>query len=131
VSVGRYNEEHIQMTAAQAVAMVLQCEYIGGYEVIIPRKIMKDEILRVQSVSQVIGWRYYPEAHGKKQCGCPYCQRGLYGAQKLRDRFEKGFSNMKKLLSKMPLDFPRTKNCRVALLLNPPRSHSDHHQKFR
>ncbi len=39
VSVGRYNEEHLQMTAA----------------------------------------------HGKKPCGCPYCQRGNYGARKLRD----------------------------------------------
>lgn len=71
--------------------MVIQCEYIGGYEVIIPRKIKKDEILQVQSVSQVIGWVYYLEAHGKKPCGCPYCQRGLYGARKLRDRHEKEF----------------------------------------
>jgi hypothetical protein len=89
VSVGRYKDEHFQMTAAQAIAMVMQCEYIGGVEVIVPRKIGKDEVLRVQSVSQVIGWRYYPEAHGKKPCGCPYCQRGEYGARKLRERYEK------------------------------------------
>lgn len=88
VSVGRYNHEHVTMTAAQAVATVMQCDYVAGYEVIIPRKITKDEIHNVRTVSQVIGWRYFPEAHGKKPCSCPYCQRGEYGGRKLRERYE-------------------------------------------
>jgi len=84
VSVGRYNEEHLQMTAAQAIARVMQRDYIGGYEVIIPRKIVKDEILRVKSAPQVIGWRYWPESKGNE----PWCaKRGEYGARKVRAFF--------------------------------------------
>lgn len=93
VFIGRYNQEHQQMTAAQAIATMMQCEYQAGYEVIIPRKIAKGEIQRYRTVSQVIGWRYYPEAHGKKPCGCPYCQRGEYGARKLREQYEKELSS--------------------------------------
>ncbi|MFN8443115.1 MAG: hypothetical protein U0175_20240 [Caldilineaceae bacterium] len=88
VLVGRFSETHLSMTAAEAIATVMQCEYVAGFEVIIPRKIARAEIHHVRAVPQVIGWRYYPEAHGKKPCGCPYCQRGEYGGRKLRERYE-------------------------------------------
>jgi hypothetical protein len=89
VLVGRYNQDHQQMRAAQAIATMMSCENREGYEVIVQRKIAKDEIHRYRTLSQVIGWRYYPEAHGKKPCGCPYCQRGNYGARRLREEYEK------------------------------------------
>jgi hypothetical protein len=93
VFIGRYNQEHRQMTAAEAVAAMIQCENPAGFEVIIPRRIAKSEIQRHRAISQVVGWRYYPESHGKKPCGCPYCQRGEFGARKLREQYEKGFSS--------------------------------------
>jgi len=88
VLVGRYNQDHQSMNAAAAVAVMSSCENREGYEVIIPRKIAASEIHRYRTLSQVIGWRYYPEAHGRKPCGCPYCQRGEYGARKLREKYE-------------------------------------------
>lgn len=93
VSIGHYNQGHRQMTAAQAIAAMMQCDDPMGYQVIIPRKIARDEIKRYRTVPQVIGWRYYPDAHGKKPCGCPFCQRGEFGGRKLRERYEKELSN--------------------------------------
>ncbi len=76
------------MTAAQAVAMFLPDASLAGFEVIVPRKIVASEIHRIRKLPQVVGWRYYPGAHGKKPCGCPYCQRGQYGARRLRNNDE-------------------------------------------
>jgi hypothetical protein len=63
-------------------------ENLEGYEVTIPRRIERTEIHRAKVLPQVIGWRYYPGAHGKKPCGCSFCQRGNYGARRLREEFE-------------------------------------------
>jgi hypothetical protein len=92
VSLGHYNQVHQRMTAAQAIATMMQCNDPIGYEVIIPRKIARAEITRHRTVPQIIGWRYYPDAHGKKPCGCPFCQRGEVGARKLRARYEQAMS---------------------------------------
>lgn len=89
VWVGHYNQAHREMTAAEAVALLARGESREGYEIIIPRRIGKDEIHRVRMLPQVVGWRYYPAAHGNKPCGCSFCQRGNYGARRLREEFEK------------------------------------------
>jgi hypothetical protein len=87
VWVGHYNRSHRTMTAAQAVAEFLTAENAEGWEVIIPRRISAKEILRVQSLPQVVGWRYFPGANGKRPfCTCKYCTRGEYGARRLRER---------------------------------------------
>ena len=78
-----------EMTAAEAVAYVINCENRLGLEVIIPRRIEPDEIYRIRKLPQTIGWKYYPESHGRRPCGCPYCQRGEYGARKLRENYER------------------------------------------
>lgn len=88
VWVGHYNRSHQQMTAAEVAALITESENGEGYEVIIPRSIEKDEIHRVRKLPQVIGWRYYPNAHGKRPCGCPFCQRGNYGARRLREEYK-------------------------------------------
>jgi hypothetical protein len=88
VWVGRYNEPHREMTAAQAAGLVMKGAEPEGYEVIIGRAIEKSEIHRIRKLSQVLGWRYDPKAHGKPPCGCPYCQTGLYGARKIREAYE-------------------------------------------
>ncbi|HEY6250367.1 MAG TPA: hypothetical protein VI685_10425 [Candidatus Angelobacter sp.] len=89
VWVGHYNRSHQKMRAASALALIAQQSSAEGYEVIVPRKVMHSQVHRVKRLPQVIGWRYYPDSHGKRPCGCPFCQRGNYGARKLREAFEK------------------------------------------
>lgn len=89
VSVGHYNQAHQDMTAAEAVAEILASENAEGFEVFIRRKIEAHEIHRVRELPQVVGWRYAPRSHGRKPCGCRFCQRGQYGAKKLRDEYER------------------------------------------
>ena len=78
------------MPAAEAAATIMSSESPEGFEVIIPRRIEPTEIHRVRPLPQVVGWRYYPQSHGRKPCGCPFCQRGQYGGRKLREKYEKG-----------------------------------------
>lgn len=90
VSIGHYNQSHQTMTAAEAVASIMYSDSPEGFEIIIPRRIEASEIHRVRELPQVVGWRYYPQSHGRKPCGCPFCQRGQFGARKLRKQFEDG-----------------------------------------
>lgn len=84
VWVGHYHQSHRQMTAAAAVAEFMASESREGWEVIIPRRIESTEIHRLRKLPQVVGWRYYPGAHGRKPCTCSYCTRGEYGGRRLR-----------------------------------------------
>jgi hypothetical protein len=86
VWVGHYHQAHRWMTAAQAVAEFMSNDAREGWEVIVPRRIAADEIHRVRSLRQVFGWRYYPGAHGKRPCPCPYCTRGEYKGASIRRR---------------------------------------------
>ena len=89
VWVGHYNQAHQKMQATQALALLAGQANAEGFEVIVPRTIVHTQIHRVKRLPQVVGWRYYPGSHGRKPCGCPFCQRGNYGARKLRDDYEK------------------------------------------
>ena len=54
-----------------------------------PRRIEPMEITRSYVPTQIIGWRYHPDAHGKPPfCGCDYCQRGRIKNRKIRDRYK-------------------------------------------
>jgi hypothetical protein len=87
VWVGHYHHAHRCMTAAEAVAEILAGDK-EGWEVIISRRIEPQEIHRVRSLPQVLGWRYYPGAKGSPpKCTCQFCVRGDYGARRLRQRF--------------------------------------------
>lgn len=83
---GRYNQAHIQMKASQATGLMLYEPQLG-FECILPNSVPRKDIHRIRVLYQGIGWRYWPESHGAVPCGCPYCQRGQYGAQKLRRRY--------------------------------------------
>jgi hypothetical protein len=75
------------MTAAEAAAEFMSAESREGWEVLIPRRIEATEIHRVRSLPQVVGWRFYPDAKGKRPfCGCTFCTRGEYGAKKVRQK---------------------------------------------
>lgn len=85
VRVGHYSKPHAEMTAAEAAGTIMRAEDSRGYEVAIMRKILPREIKRTRRVPQVVGWRYWPEAHGHPPCLCDVCQRGVFGAARLRE----------------------------------------------
>jgi hypothetical protein len=84
VLVGKYNGEKVQMTASEAAAVFLTHTGSMGLEAIVPRKIMPREITRTYLAPRITGWRYYPDAKGKKPfCHCKFCNRGEIRAQRL------------------------------------------------
>ena len=89
VWVGHYNKNHVLTTAANAIRIIQNNESFLGYQVYIPRKVEKKEIIKIKYLPQNIGWRYYPEAHGKKPCGCPICiPNGEIKSRKIRQQWE-------------------------------------------
>ena len=84
VWVGKYNGEKLEMAASDAAGAFLAHTGPMGFEVIVPRKIMPKEITRVYLAPRITGWRYYPEAKGRKPfCRCKFCNRGEIRAQRL------------------------------------------------
>lgn len=90
VLVGRYNEAHIDATAAEAVRIFMEHTTGLGLEIILPNSISSKAVTRTYTPEQISGWRYYPESHsdGRKPCGCPYCQLGQIKNRKLREAYE-------------------------------------------
>ena len=90
VLVGRFSEEPVAVTAAQAIKVFRDHLTGMGLQVLIPRRIEAREVSRAYVPPQVVGWRHYPEAHGKPPfCGCEFCQRGLIKNRKIREKYEK------------------------------------------
>ena len=87
VWLGHYNQAHQPLAAARAAGLIAKQENHEGFQVIIPRRISKSEIHRVRVLPQIVGWRYFPGAHGKKPCPCPVCQSGNYGAGRIRQKY--------------------------------------------
>lgn len=88
VRVGRFNRDPLDTTAAGATRIFLEHDSGYGLQVMIPRKILPREIMRVYEPPQLVGWRFYPEAKGRKPCGCPACQRGEIKSRKIREAYE-------------------------------------------
>jgi hypothetical protein len=86
VWVGHYGQNHRWMSAAEAVREFHAAADPHGWEVVISRCIEPNEIRRVRHLPQVVGWRFYPGAKGRKPCPCRFCSRGDYGARKMRKR---------------------------------------------
>lgn len=84
VWVGRYNGDHIEVTAAVAASIFKEHKDGLGLDVIVPHSVLRSAITRIYAPSQVIGWRIHPEAKGKKPfCGCKYCNRGEINAYRV------------------------------------------------
>jgi len=83
VLVGKYHRKKLMMTASEAAAAFMKHTDPMGLEVIVLRKVMPTEITRTYLAPQVTGWRYFPEAKGKKPCRCKICNRGEIRAQRL------------------------------------------------
>lgn len=89
VRVGRFNEEPVPMSAAEAVKVFMEHPTGLGLQVLVLRRVEPKEIKRIYVPTQIVGWRYYPEAHGKPPfCGCAFCQRGLIKNRKIREKYE-------------------------------------------
>lgn len=87
VLLGRYNEKHLEVSASEAVGIAREHESPLGLEVVILRNIFSKELQSFYVPPKVTGWRYYPEAKGKKPCGCPYCQRGEPYSRAIKDAY--------------------------------------------
>jgi hypothetical protein len=86
---GHYSKE--QVAAARAAHAIMHAENPLGMQIIVPRGIAPKEIHAIRNVPQVVGWRYFPGAHARKPCGCPYCQSpGTIKSRKLREAFAAG-----------------------------------------
>lgn len=88
---GRYQRPHTLMTAAEALAGVMQLDNAQGYEIIIPRSIEARAIAKIRDLPHV-GWRYFPSAHQHRPCGCPVClRRGEIKSRRIREAYETQF----------------------------------------
>jgi len=86
VWVGRFNRDHINVTATEAAGIFMHHESGLGLQVVVPHRIPAVAISRIYGLRQVTGWRFYPEAKGKPPfCRCAYCNRGLINARKVID----------------------------------------------
>ena len=71
VYVGRYNQPHIQMSAAAAARWVTSNPL--GAQVVVPVGIAAKHILGIRDVPQLIGWTQNPNAEKRTGCVCPAC----------------------------------------------------------
>jgi hypothetical protein len=77
------------MTAAAAVGYIHGRSDPRGFEIMLPRRVNPNDIVRVRVLPKAIGWRYYPEAKGKAPwpCDCEVCvPRGEVKASRQRVR---------------------------------------------
>ena len=88
VFVGGYNQPHRWMSAAESAAAMMNNADARGFEVLIPRAITPAEIQRVRILPHV-GWRYFPDAHGRRPCPCPMCLlRGEMKSKRIRKKYD-------------------------------------------
>lgn len=87
---GKYFENHQYEEAGIALKEFKSIEDKLGFEFFIERKIEPNEISKIKSLPQNIGWRYSPTSHERKlNCGCPMCiSRGGIKSKKKREKFE-------------------------------------------
>jgi hypothetical protein len=88
VFAGKYNTEHQQIELGQAIKEIQTMDDPLGYEIIIDRKIEVEEIEKIKSLPQDIGWRYRPESNGQRPCGCDYCIKSTIKAKRIREKYD-------------------------------------------
>ena len=89
VWLGHFGQGHTRMGASEAAGHVTAAGSAEGFEVLVPRRVEASEILRVKGIPQVVGWRYFPGAHGSRPCGCPGClKKGEIRSSAIRRRYE-------------------------------------------
>jgi hypothetical protein len=85
-----YRGAPVRMAAAEAVAAARAAEDPRGMQVIVQRRVRGGEITAIAPLRGVTGWRHFPDAHGRRPCGCPACcTRGEPASVKIRARWER------------------------------------------
>ncbi|EMF70411.1 hypothetical protein [Leptospira interrogans] len=83
---GNYTSKLILSSVIESTQLLLSTENKLGFQIVLPRKVTKKEILKIKNLPQTIGWRYFPEAHSKPRCLCPAClPKGLAFNNKLKE----------------------------------------------
>lgn len=87
---GHYAEPTTEMTAAEAVAVVLRADDARGFQIVVPRRIEPAAIQHVRE-APMVGWRYSPQSKERSSwsptCPCPMCRtRGEVGEAKRRQQ---------------------------------------------
>jgi hypothetical protein len=86
---GHYGRPPAETTVGRAIGMLMATGDARGFEVVVPRKNRSDEIHRIFTPRQVIGWRYQPDAHRTRPCPCRAClPKGTINASRLRRRLD-------------------------------------------
>jgi hypothetical protein len=84
VFIGQYNGDFMKVAASEALGIFEAHETGLGLEAVIPRPVARSEIRRAYTPNQVLGWRFYPTAKGKKPfCGCKFCNHGEINAYRV------------------------------------------------
>lgn len=75
VYVRHYRDRPQAVSAAASVALVRAAADPRGFEVLVPRRVRPDEIVRARIVRRAFGWRYAPHLKGlpPAACDCPMC----------------------------------------------------------
>lgn len=77
---GHYHKKHARLPLGKALQYFREIENQLGYEFFIEQKIESSCISRIESIAKPMGWRFFPEAHGRRPCYCPACAcRGEFG----------------------------------------------------
>lgn len=86
VWVGRFNGKHRLVPLGHAAGLIMHEPDPRGWQLVLPKSVPAKAIHAIQAVPQVIGWRYFPEAHekGPWKCLCDYCIRSVRGETKSR-----------------------------------------------
>src|SRR5215212_6841725 len=87
VAVGRFNQTAEEMPLGRAIGLIMNSADPLGWQIIVPRAIASGEVLAVRRVSQRLGWRYFPGAHGRRPCPYPCClEKGEIKSRRIRAR---------------------------------------------
>ena len=85
VTVGRFNQPGLDMTAAEAVAFFHRQADPRGFEIRIAGTVAAAAVKAVRRILRNAGWRFYPEAKGRHPL---WPSRGEIKAHRLRRAFE-------------------------------------------
>jgi len=95
---GKYNGQLIKVNATEAHKKFLELDDKMGFQVVIDRKILKNEITKIKAIPQIVGWRHFPQSHDRKRCLCPAClTKGSFNSKKYKKlEFKKLFKELQK-----------------------------------
>ena len=90
VYIGHFASPLREVSAAEAVGLVMGQSSSEGYEVVVPRRIEAAEVYRMRHLPQVVGWRFAPGVRETwRGCGCPVCVTpGDINSRKKREAWE-------------------------------------------